>query len=163
MLIALAAMLVPSGVAAAAQRDPLVESPDLWATVNVCDTPGQPNVIGIRASMPGLRRNTTMSMRFRVEFLDARDGRWRRIAKGADSRWRRVGRGRRRVVESGWSFTFLAPRAGVEHTLRGQVIFRWRRGKRVVRRIVELTEAGHKSTRGAEPPEFSAAVCKITT
>lgn len=164
ILLALAGLLllVP-GPAAAGQRDRLRDSPDLWATVNVCDTPGQPNVIGIRASMPGLRRRTTMSMRFRVQFLDERDGRWHRIAKGADSRWRRVGRSRRRVMESGWSFTFLAPRPGAEHTLRGQVIFRWRRGKRVVRRIAKLTEAGHKSTRGAEPPDFSAAVCKITT
>jgi hypothetical protein len=162
--IAFALLLWPATAAAGQGKpDPLRDSRDLWATVNVCDTAAQPNVIGIRASMPGMKRTTTMSMRFQVQFLDARDGKWRRIASGADSRWRRVGRGKRRVMESGWSFTFLAPKAGGEHTLRGVVTFRWRRGGRVLRKLQEFTEAGHKSTRGADPPDFSAAVCKIRT
>jgi hypothetical protein len=161
---ALALLLLPATAAARqAERDPLRDSRDLWATVNVCDTAAQPNVIGIRASMPGMKRTSTMAMRFRVQFLDARNGKWKPVANGADSRWRRVGRGKRRVVESGWSFTFLAPKAGGEHTLRGVVAFRWRRGGRVVRKIQEFTEAGHTSTRGADPPDFSAAVCKIRT
>jgi len=56
---------------------------DAWATVNVCDTATNPNTIGIRGSMPGLKRKTRMTMRFRVQYRD--DGVWRLVRSGADS------------------------------------------------------------------------------
>jgi hypothetical protein len=57
---------------------------DLWATVNVCDTAGHPNQIGIRASMPGGKPRTRLQMRFRVQYRDLSDGRWRYV-RDADS------------------------------------------------------------------------------
>ena len=75
---------------------------DLWATVNVCDTAAHPKEVGIRASMPGGKPKSRLQMRFRVQYRDLADGRWRAV-RDADSGWRRIGRGRA-VRESGWSF-----------------------------------------------------------
>jgi hypothetical protein len=138
----------------------LSKSPDLWATINVCDTVAHPDTIGIRGSMPGLPRRATMWMRFRVQYLSKSDGRWHDVADSADSGWKRVGRLKRRVVESGQNFTFLPPTDGGAHRLRGKVSFRWVTAKRVVRRH-RITTAGHRTTAGADPVGYSAAVCDI--
>jgi hypothetical protein len=132
-----------------------------WATVNVCDTAEHPHVLGVRGSMPGLARRSAMAMRFRVQYRTA-GGEWRLVRSGADSGWRAVGRRRGGRVESGWSFRFAPPRGGGAHVLRGVVEFRWRRAGRTVRRERRLTEAGHRSTAGADPPGYSAAECRIS-
>jgi hypothetical protein len=159
-LLLLLAVLVPAPGANAAAG--VEESEDLWATVNVCDSAARPDRIGIRASMPGLRSRTRMQMRFRVQYLSGAGGEWRDVASGADSGWRTVGRARGRVLEAGQDFTFPPPEGGGTHTLRGVVTFRWRRQKRTIKRIREVTEAGHASTRGADPPGYSAATCDIS-
>jgi hypothetical protein len=150
VLTALVLLVVAAPSAAAAQ-------PDLWATVNVCDTAGHPDEIGIRASMPRASSRTTLYVRFRVQYRAAPDDRWLHVA-GADSKWRRVGRGRTHPVESGWSFTLSG---GKPQLLRGVARFQWRRGGHVVRRARQLTAGGHRSTAGADPPDFSAAACRI--
>jgi hypothetical protein len=135
-------------------------SGDLWATVNVCDTAAKPNTIGIRGSMPGLKRKATLRMRFRVQYLAA-DGRWLTVRRNADSGWQTVGTRRGGRVESGWSFTFAPPKSG-DIVLRGVVSFQWRRSGEVVRRARKITEGGHVSTVGADPPGFSAGTCRIS-
>jgi len=139
---------------------PTSVSPDPWATVNVCDTTEHPNQMGIRGGMPGLARRTAMHMRFRVQFRD-RSGRWRLIARGADSGRQRVAAGRRGEHDAGWTFEFMPPASGGAYVLRGVVVFEWRRGRRVLERVREVTEAGHPGTAGAEPEDFSAATCEI--
>ena len=129
---------------------------DLWATVNVCDTAAHPDEIGVRSSMPGGTRRTRLLVRFRVQYRDLTDGRWRYV-RGADSGWRRIGRGRR-ARESGWSFEVAGEGTRI---LRGVVGFRWRRGDRIVRRARRVTQAGHHSTAGADPEDFSAATCRL--
>jgi hypothetical protein len=42
------------------------------------------------------------------------------------------------------------------------VNYRWKRNGKVVRRARRVTELGHRSTAGADPPDFSAATCRIT-
>ena len=129
---------------------------DLWATVNVCDTAAHPDEIGIRASMPGGKSTTRLQMRFRVQYRDLSDGRWRSV-RDADSGWRTIGRGRK-ARESGWSFEVAGDGARI---LRGVVSYRWRRDGEIVRRALRITEGGHRSTVGADPPEFSAVTCRI--
>jgi len=150
------AALAPAAVAAAAPAD----DRHLWASVNACDTDARPDMIGIRASMPGSGRRETLLMRFRVQYLDPADGRWRFVASGADSGLRRIGVTRTRRLESGHDFRFK-PR-GAAHFLRGHVTFVWRRGGRISRQVSEVTEAGHRSSRGADPPDYSAATCRIS-
>jgi len=158
-LLLLPALLAALVCAPAAQA---ADPPDLWATVNICDTPGQPNVIGIRGSMPGLGRSAVLWMRFQVQYFARLDGKWHNGEKDADSGWRRLGKSTSKVIESGHSFTFAPPAGGGSHTLRGAVTFRWVRNGRRVRQLRRLTEAGHKSTKGADPEGYSAATCLIS-
>ena len=129
---------------------------DLWATVNMCDTAAHPEEIGIRASMPGGKPNTRLLMRFRVQYRDLSDGRWRAV-RDADSGWRRAGRGRR-TRESGYSFEVAGEGTRI---LRGVVTYRWMRKGREVRKARRITKGGHRSTVGADPADFSAATCRI--
>ena len=134
--------------------------PEVWATVNFCDTVDYPNRIGIRGNMAGLARRTAMFMRFRVQFRDL-NGRWRTVKAGADSGWQRVAIGRRGQHDDGWMFEFKPPTAGGAHVLRGLVSFQWRRSGDVVERARAYTEDGHPGTAEADPPDFSAATCEI--
>jgi hypothetical protein len=136
------------------------QTPEPWATVNVCDTATSPNDMGIRGSMPGVVRSTRMYMRFRVQYRDA-DGRWRTVKAGADSGWNKVASGRAGEHDAGWTFEFMPPASGGAHLLRGMVSFEWRRHGHVVRRDRRMTEVGHPGTAGAEPADFSAATCAI--
>jgi hypothetical protein len=144
-------------------RTDLSASKDLWATINVCDTATHPNTIGIRGSMPGLGdRVSALQMRFQVQYMAKADGLWHNTDESADSGWKKLGRTRTKVIESGQDFTFLPPTDGGAHTLRGSVRYKWLRKGHPVLRMRRFTEAGHKSTAGADPDGYSAAVCQIT-
>ena len=145
------------------QRTDLATSEDLWATINVCDTPRFPNTIGIRGSMPGLgHKPSRLQMRFQVQYKSRSDGRWRYADDNADSGWQKVGRTIRQVVESGQNFTFMPPTDGGFHQLRGSVRFRWIRNQRTVAYQRRFTEAGHRSTAGSDPKNYSAGSCEIS-
>jgi hypothetical protein len=132
------------------------KSPLLWATINVCDTKAHPDTIGIRASMPGAPKGTRMAMRFRVQYKT--DAGWQDIG-GASSGWEAVGVARGLSMESGWSFSFAHPSTPV--VLRGMVQLRWRKGAVVARTLEISTEAGHRSSAGADPADYSAATCTL--
>jgi hypothetical protein len=146
-----AALLAPAAAAAKPAHNDR-----LWATVNVCDTARHPNEVGIRASMPGVPRRAVRRMRFRVQWRDG--DRWRYVT-GADSGWRRLSRSRGFAVESGWSFEFEPPAKAI--TFRGVVGYRWVRKGRIVAHAKRITEAGHRSTAGADPADYSAATCSM--
>ena len=134
-----------------------------WATVNVCDTVGHPDGIGIRGSMPGTGdRDDELFMRLQVQFLRRSDGTWRGLGRTADSGYVDVGHGAARVRQAGRTFTLSPPPAGQPaFLLRGLVTFEWRRDGDVVRRMRRVTTAGHPDAVSAEPPGFSAATCSI--
>ena len=109
--------------------------------------------------MPGTPKGARLSMRFRVQYRTADDG-WKDV-EDADSGWRvvrhREGRGGRRVR---LELQLRAPAKAV--TLRGVVRFRWRRGRHAARVRPRLaTEAGHRSSAGADPADYSAATCVL--
>ena len=153
------AVLAPFAPAAAAPRRALAQSPQLWATVDVCDAPRHPATIGIRGSMPtdGHPRDT-MYMRFLVQSQDPTTHTWANLGKGADSGFVAVGVGNT-VRQAGRTFEF-APTA-TPYTLRGEVEFQWRRSGRAVHLATRYTTAGHRSVAGAEPPGYSAATCTL--
>jgi len=152
LLAALLALALTPAAAAAKEKEPA-----LWATVNVCDTAKQPDAIGIRASMPGVPKGARLTMRFRVQYQTEGDE-WLDV-EGADSGWRTVGSAKGLPVESGWSFTFAHPTKTT--TLRGVVRYRWRRGDTLPRQAELATEAGHRSSAGADPAGYSAATCAL--
>ena len=96
-------------------------------------------------------------MRFKVQYRTSKSE-WADV-DDADSGWRAVGTARGMNVESGWSFTFAHPPDEV--TLRGVVRFRWRKGDALPKSSEVATEAGHRSSAGADPAGYSAATCEF--
>jgi hypothetical protein len=155
----LVALLALPGVADA-RRSPL-RSANLWATINVCDTPDQPDTIGVRGSMPGTgSRGQRMYMRITIDYFDLATQAWRPVGRDGDSLRFYVGASTHRVRQGGMSFSFQPPATGAL-LLRGKVRFEWRRGHRVIYHTVRLTEEGHANAAQADPPQFSAATCEI--
>ncbi len=148
-------LALPAGISTAKATPSSV-----WATVNVCDTAGAANTIGIRGSMPGNGKHATMMfMRFRVQYRDAK-GAWK-TAKSLDTGFLAIGQGNVRSRESGHSFTVKPPATGA-YVLRGLLNYQWRGSHgQVTRTLTRLTTAGHKSTAGSDPPGYSKAICSI--
>ena len=159
--IALLVAAAPA-TAAARQADPILHDKRLWATVNVCDTVGHPDSIGIRGSMPGDGvKGEAMFMRFQVQLLHSDDARWHNL-DGADSGFVEVGSARK-ARQSGNTFTITPPRPGAApYLLRGVVTFEWRDDDEVVRHTRRSTTAAHPNTAGSDPAGFSSATCTIT-
>jgi hypothetical protein len=140
--------------------EPVGNSPDLWATVNVCDTRAHPDTLGIRASMPGSgRAREEMFARFSVQYYGA-DRRWHRAGRRSVSDFIDLGSGSVRARQGGWTVRF-SRRTARPQFLRGFVTFEWRVRGRVVRRAKVVTESGHPSSTGADPKGFSAATCRL--
>jgi hypothetical protein len=159
---ALAAGATPVAVTGALARSsftPLAKSPELWATVDICNAPHHPNTIGIRGSMPSDGHpHDAMYMRFLVQSLDATTKQWADLGKSADSGFVPIGSAAS-TRQAGRTFE-LKPTPSA-YTLRGQVEFQWRRSGHVVHLVSLPTTAGHKSLAGAEPKGFSAATCVL--
>lgn len=156
-----AVLLTLLAVSPASARD-FQKSRHLWATVNVCDTERNQNTLGIRASMPGLRRRgETLWMRFRVQYWSFTRERWHNFTrKGTDSGYVKVARhSRYKARQSGWMFPF-SPQVGDRYRLRGAVEFQWRRRGKVKRNARELTTAGRPVT-VADPDGYSEATCEV--
>ena len=134
---------------------------NLWATVNVCDSPKHPDDIGIAARMPGNGKDLRMYMRFYVQYADGKE--WRFVKEGGRSPWLLAGSARFSWIERGYTFSFDPPPTGTAYTMRGFVRFEWRRGKKkVVKRTHRYTSAGHPGTRDADPEDYSARKCKMS-
>jgi hypothetical protein len=159
--VAAAHVAVASASDEPARNRTISSSPLLWATVNVCDTVDRPNMIGIRASMPGSGiRDERMFVRFQVQFKAPKDGLWHNVGSAGDSGFVDIGSGRYKARQVGRNFTILPPE-GTEYRLRGAVTFEWRLDGEVVRRARKRTTGGHRNTRGSDPKGFSAATCVV--
>jgi len=140
----------------------LLHSRELWTTVDVCNPKDQPNTVGIRGSMPGDgNAKDLMYMRFRIQYLDVTTNRWVDLSKEADSGFVKVGTAQL-ARQAGRSFTFAPSASKSAFTLRGEVVFQWRKANTVLLTSTMPTSAGHTSLAGADPKGFSAATCKPT-
>jgi hypothetical protein len=101
-----------------------------------------------------------MYMRFRVQYLDTSTNTWLYLTKGADSGFLKVGNGEA-TRQAGRSFQFAPVSGKSPFTLRGSVMFQWRKGTKVLETATKPTVAGHTSLAGADPRGFSAATCKL--
>lgn len=146
----------PTGTTPAERR--LLQSHELWATIDVCDPADQPNTVGIRGSMPGDgQSNQKLYMSFRLQYLNT-SKRWVDLPSAASPGFAAIG-GAMSARQGGWSFELLAEQAAA--TLRGVVDFEWRHGRTVILSATRTTTVGHKSLAGADPAGFSAATCLI--
>lgn len=155
-----AASAAASGRTAAVSTRALLGSRELWATIDVCNPRDQPNVLGIRGSMPGDSSSQDgLYMRFVAQYRSGK--RWIDLGKGARTGYASVGSGSAHSRQGGTSFV-IAPVAG--HTafmLRGIVDFQWRRGSKVIASASRETTPARRSLAGADPTGFSAAECSI--
>src|SRR5437763_12434199 len=97
---------------------------DLWATVNVCDTPKSPNEMGVRARAPGDGSRAQIYMRFMAQYRSGH--RWKQVTGKGRSGWLRAGSARFLNQELGYTFSFDAPKPGTGYLMRGLVQFQWR-------------------------------------
>jgi hypothetical protein len=137
----------------------LTHSRELWATIDVCNPPKEPNTIGIRGSMPGDGRvGDRMYMSFALQYLTAVN-QWSPLPSSSSS-YLAVG-GAGSVRQGGWSFTLKPASTHARYTIRGMVSFRWMHGRRVIAHAVVPTTGGRKALVGADPPGYTAATCTI--
>jgi hypothetical protein len=146
-------------------------NPDLWATINICDTPAYPDAMGVRASMPGNGTGQRMYMRFRATFYDRARDEWFPVDGVPRSPWIRVGKATIRARRAGWTFDFMPPAPGTDSVVRGTVEFQWRKRKRprrggrvrevVVGRAQANTRHGIRNVDDGDPPGTSEGVCVI--
>ena len=114
-------------------------TPQLWATVNICDTKAAPDSMGIRASMPGNGTAQRMYMRFSAHYWSRSRQDWAPVAGTGVSPWVFAGSAEYDRRQAGWTFEFAPPPAGVTFTMRATVEFQWRESrKRVARRVLRL-------------------------
>jgi hypothetical protein len=141
----------------------------LWATVNICDTTGHPNQMGVRASMPGNHTRQRMWMRFHAQSYNVTTKKWATVKGVSVSDWLRVGSARAKARQAGFTFSFTQPTAGSPYVLRGVVDFQWRAkrrtksGKRkwVAVRTLHANTKGEHVAGGADPPGYSSGTCEI--
>ena len=107
-------------------------TPELWATVNICDTPNNPNAMGVRAGMPGNSSQQRMFMRFRAEYWSRSRQDWAPVAGSGVSPWVYAGPAHYERRQAGWTFQFAPPPPGVTFTMRALVEFEWRRPDELV-------------------------------
>ncbi len=168
VLVALAAVgLAASGaLAATGTQHPatptvqaLLRSRELWATIDVCNAPDQPDTVGIRGSMPGDGKAADkMYMNFSLEYVDAVN-QWAPLPS-SDSGWVLVGSGSG-ARQGGWSFTLKPPHSRGKFTLRGTVAFRWMRSAHMFAHTTLQTTGGRHVLAGADPAGFSVARCAL--
>jgi hypothetical protein len=146
--------------------------PDLWATVNICDTEAFPNAMGVRASMPGNGTRQRMYMRFRAAFYDRGRDAWHPVTGVGRSPWILAGNARFRARRAGWTFQFDPPAPGTDFIVRGVVEFQWRERRKPkvkgakAREVV--VDTAHANTRHGvpnvgegDPPGTSEGLCVI--
>jgi hypothetical protein len=149
-----------SQVPSARQAGSLLSSRQLWATINICNPKDQPDMVGIRGSMPaGGQPQDKMYMSFRLQYLNLTSGHWTDLAATASPSFLSVGSHTAR--QGGQSFQLVPVSGRPAVKLRGLVEFQWRRGKKLLLSARRPTTAGHRSLAGADPAGFSAATCQI--
>ncbi len=141
-------------------KQSLLQSAQLWATIDVCNPPDQPDTVGIRGSMPGDGQSGHMMyMRFRLQYRAA-NKQWVDLTTEAGSGFVAVGRAKS-TRQAGRSFQLVPVPGKPAFLLRGVVSFEWRRGGTVLDSVSRPTSSGRQSLAGADPAGFSAATCSI--
>jgi hypothetical protein len=139
----------------------LLSSKELWATIDVCDSPHHPNTVGVRGSMPGDgNTHDKMYMSFRLQYLNTTSNVWVNLPTSSAPAFVSVGAGAS-ARQGGTSFQLVPVTGKPGVRMRGVVSFQWRRGKKVLQSTSRPTTPKHKSLAGAEPAGYSAATCLI--
>jgi hypothetical protein len=142
----------PKQIRAAVAR--ATRSPDLWTTINICNTKRHTDQIGVRGQMPALGFTSRLYMDVLIEYWSETD---KRFNPTNARKQIPIGRAAHAVHQSGAIFQF-APAAGI---LRGVVTFEWRLAGKVIGRVVRKTGHGYSHVDFGDPPGYSAGICAI--
>ena len=147
-----------------------------WATVNICDTTGSPNALGVRTSVPGNGSDERIWARYTAQWWSGAAQEWKTVAGSGVTHWVYVGVADMSARQAGWTFRFVQPPSGTTYVMRGVVEYVWRdevasarrtrRARRaqrvaVVRQRTLLTETGMRGVQGGDPVGTSKAMCLI--
>ncbi len=127
----------------------------LWATVNVCDTRADPNVLGVRGEMPSLGFASWLSMEIHLDYYDQAKQSF--VTDPGTVKTIRLGRSLHGLQQGGATYTFKGPTPMLQASVR----FIWRRSGQTLGATSMLTTGGHPSADFGSPPRFSAATCQI--
>ena len=164
--------------ARAATRRAVIQSVErpFWATVNICDTSGSPNALGVRMSVPGNGSDERIWARYTAQWWSSAAQEWKTVGGSGVTDWVYVGGADMSARQAGWTFRFVQPPAGTTYVMRGVVEYEWRdevgsarrarkahRAQRVavVRQRTLLTETGMQDVQGGDPAGTSKAMCLI--
>jgi hypothetical protein len=164
--------------ARAATRRALIQDDErpFWATVNICDTTGSPNALGVRTSVPGNGSDERIWARYTAQWWSNAAQEWKTVAGSGVTDWVLIGAADMSARQAGWTFRFVQPPSGTTYVMRGVVEFVWRdevgsarrarRARRaqrvaVVRQRTLLTETGMPGVQGGDPVGTSKAMCLI--
>jgi hypothetical protein len=98
----------------------------LWATVNICDTAGSPNALGVRTSVPGNGTNERIFARYTAQWWSAEEQEWLTVGGSGITDWIHLGDAAMTSRQAGWTFRFVQPPAGTTYVMRGVVELQWR-------------------------------------
>lgn len=141
----------PAQVRAAIRR--AERSPDLWATINVCNTKRYPHKVGVRGQMPALGFASTMSMEIQIQYYKRRT---RKYVLGPGHPYHYpFGRQVTGLYQGGANFPLSAG------LFRGQITFTWKLDGKVVGQTSRLSVGGRPHVTHGDPPGHSAATCRI--
>jgi hypothetical protein len=164
--------------ARAATRRALIQDDErpFWATVNICDTNGSPNALGVRTSVPGNGSDERIWARYTAQWWSSAAQEWKTVGGSGVTDWVYVGAADMSARQAGWTFRFVQPPSGTTYVMRGVVEYTWRdevgsarrarkahRAQRVavVRQRTLLTETGMPGVQGGDPVGTSKAMCLI--
>ena len=114
--------------ARAATKRAVIEDAErpFWATVNICDTAGSPNALGVRASVPGNGSDERIWARYTAQWWSSAAQEWKTVGGSGVTDWVYVGTADMSARQAGWTFRFVQPPSGTTYVMRGVVEFEWR-------------------------------------
>jgi hypothetical protein len=132
--------LVAGAARANSERSDADDRP-LWATVNICDTKGSPNALGVRTSMPGNGTNQRIFARYTAQWWSGEKQEWLTVGGSGVTDWIFVGDADMSSRQAGWTFRFVQPPQGTTYVMRGVVELEWREPAQTARKARKAGKA----------------------
>ena len=127
--------------AARANSDSDADDRPLWATVNICDTKGSPNALGVRTSVPGNGTSQRIFARYTAQWWSGEKQEWLTVGGSGVTDWTFVGDADMSSRQAGWTFRFVQPEQGTTYVMRGVVELQWREAAQTARRARKAGKA----------------------
>lgn len=133
--------LVAGAARASSDRSDADDRP-LWATVNICDTKGSPNALGVRTSVPGNGTSQRIFARYTAQWWSGEKQEWLTVGGSGVTDWTFVGDADMSSRQAGWTFRFVQPEQGTTYVMRGVVELQWREAAQTARRARKAHRRG---------------------